>query len=140
MPPHKTKGGETSGNIHERSAEASTADPNTQLQVSHDSNNPAPISFTEDNMDIDTMKKIIEIPTTEALASMGRQQEVDALSKTQSVLTLTSLESSARIDIKPEEKKRKSHLQLKLKPFLEEEAKGFPLLAAPPANEQTANQ
>lgn len=145
MPPRKTKKGKPSGNIQESSAETISAGPNTQLQGSNERNTPPAISSTEDNIDIDTVERNTEIPTAEASTFMERQRDVSSPSNAQPTPTPTLSESSASVDIEKqifllEEKKRKLHVQLKLKILLEKEAEGFPLLAAPPAHEQTTNQ
>ena len=68
MPLRKAKGGDSYSNIQgekpfsntqESSAETISADSNTQLQSSNESNNFAPNSSIKDNMVIDTAERII---------------------------------------------------------------------------------
>ena len=154
MPLRKAKGGDLSsniqggkpfGNTQEGSAKTISADPNTQLQSSNESNNPALASSIEDNMDIDTTEKIIEIPTSEASASTERQQDIDNPHNTYLTLTPVLSELSVLAEVEKqilmlEERKHKLHLQLKLKSLLAEKAEGFPLLTASSLSEQTTSQ
>ena len=154
MPLRKAKGDNPSSNIQGRkpsnntpksSAETIFADPNTQLQSSNESNNLAPASSIEDNIDIDTIERIIEIPTGKASASTKHQQDVDNPRNTYPTLTPTLSELSVLAEVEKqilmlEERKRKLHLQLKLKSLLTEKVEGFPLLITSPLSEQTTSQ
>ena len=154
IPPCKTKksnsssnirGRKPSGNIQKGSAETIFVDPNTQLQSSNQNNNPASASSIEDNINIDTVEKIIEIPTNKALASIKCQQDVDNLYNTYSMLTLTLSKLFALIEVEKqifmlEKRKHKLHTQLKLKFLLEKETEDFPLLTVSSLFEQTISQ
>ena len=154
MPPRKAKGsnpsnniqeGKPSNNTQESSAETISANLNTQLQSSNESFNSALVSFIEDNINIDTTEKIIEIPTGEASASIERQQDVDNSRNTHPTLMPILLELSTLAEVEKQilmlkERKRKLHLQLKLKSLLAEEAEGFFLLTASFLSKQTTSQ
>ena len=153
MPPHKAKesnlssniqGEKPSSNTQKGSAETISADLNIQLQSSNKNNNPAPVSSIENNMDINTAERMIEIPTGEASASMKRQQNVDNPRNTYPMLmsTLSKLSMLAEIEkqiLMLEEKKHKLHHQLKLKSLLAKKAESFFLLTASLSSEQTTS-
>ena len=154
MPPRKVKrsnfssniqGGKLSSNTQEGSAETISADLNTQLQSSNESNNLALTSSIEDNMNIDTAERIIEYLTGEASTFTERQQDVDNLRNTHSMLTPTLSKLSALAEVEKqilmlEEKKHKSHLQLKLKSLLTKKVENFLLFIASPLSKQTTSQ
>lgn len=115
MPPPKTKKRKPSGNTQKNSVKTFFVGPNTQLQGSNKNNIFALISFIEDNIDVDTIKKIIEISITEALTSMERQQDVNSLNNVKNTPTLILLKFSESIDVEKqifllEKKKRQLHL------------------------------
>ena len=108
MPPHKIKesnpsnniqGGKSFSNTQESSIETIFANSNTQLQNSNESNNLALASSIEDNMNIDTTKRIIELPISEASASIKRQQNIDNSRNTHPTLMPTSSKLSALAEV-----------------------------------------
>ena len=108
------QGGKLSGNTQESAIEAISTNPNTQLQSSNESNNPISASSIEDNMNIDTAEKIIEILISKALASTKHQQNIDNSCNIYLMLTLILLKLSVLIEIENqifmlEKKKHKLH-------------------------------